>query len=165
MPALYVYGQLPRSVPALMRLVREEKGIYRQGGLGFLLVGKTIPKELEPTLRAMLEGENALERSMARRALIQMGVTERERDDLIRAMLESPQGAERLAAAQVLMDLGKPLMGVSAMKDLAARDDSGARSAPCRDWSRCCRVPGAPSVSRLPRHSSRSAGPRRRCRC
>ena len=141
--ALYVYGQLPRAVPALTRLVREEKGIYRQGGLGFLLVGKTIPKELEPTLRAMLGDENALERGMARRALIQMGVTERERDDLIRAMLESPKSAERLAAAQVLMDLGKPLDGGVRHEGLGRRDDSGCASAPCRDWSRCCRVPGA----------------------
>ena len=42
--ALYVYGQLPRAVPALMRLVREEKGIYRQGGPGVPAGGQDDPE-------------------------------------------------------------------------------------------------------------------------
>ena len=54
--AFLVYGRLQkesrRIVPAMARLVREETGTHRRSALGYLLMIKTIPKDLEPVLRA-----------------------------------------------------------------------------------------------------------------
>ena len=53
--AFLVFGRLQKEsrqiVPAMARLVREERGIHRRGALGYLLMIKTIPKDLEPVLR------------------------------------------------------------------------------------------------------------------
>jgi HEAT repeat protein len=125
--ALYVYGQLPRAVPALARLVREEEGNHRLGALGFLMAGKTIPKDLEPTLRTMLKSEYVWERIWTGQALIQLGIPEQERDAIIRAMLESSMSAERLAAANLWIHVGKPENAIPALKDLADRGDRDDR--------------------------------------
>ncbi len=125
--AFYVYGRLPQAVPALARLVREEKGTYRQGGLGFLLQGGTIPKDLEPRLREMMGSENPWERIQARQAMIRIGIPDGERQAIIQAMLDSPNPAERLAVAQTLLELGKPTMAIAALKDAAVKGDPGTR--------------------------------------
>jgi HEAT repeat protein len=127
--ALYVYGQLPRAVPALARLVCEEEGTLRQGAVGFLLAGKTIPRDLEPTLRRMLKSESVWERIWAVQALIQLGIPDRERDAIIKAMLGSPRSAERLAAARSLIQLGKPEATIPTLQDVAARGDREDRIA------------------------------------
>jgi HEAT repeat protein len=121
--ALYVYGQLPRAVPALARLAREEEGTLRQGAVGFLLAGKAIPRDLEPTLRTLLKSEYVWERIWAGEALIRLGVPDRERDAIIKTMLEGPRSAERLAAARFLIQLGKPEGAIPTLQDVAARGD------------------------------------------
>jgi HEAT repeat protein len=121
--ALYVYGRLPRAVPALARLVREEQGTHRQGALGFLLAGQTIPRDLEPSLRTMLKSEHVWERIWAGHALIRLGVPDRESNAIIKTMLESPRSAERLAAARSLIQLGKPEAAIPTLQDVAARGE------------------------------------------
>lgn len=125
--AFYVYGRLPQAVPALARLVREEKGTYRQGGLGFLLQCGTIPEDLEPRLREMMRSDILWERIWARQAVIRLGIPEQERKAIIQAMLDSPNPAERLAVAKSLLDLGKPTMAIAALKDAAVKGDPGTR--------------------------------------
>src|SRR5262249_17981349 len=129
--ALYVYGRLQaesrRVVPAMARLVREEKGTYRLDALGYLTMMRGVPKDLEPTLRGILDDNDANERIMARQALIQLGIPDPERDAIIRAMLASSNNTERLAAARSLIDLGKPELAISALKDVAGGADRGAR--------------------------------------
>lgn len=119
--ALYVYGQLPRAVPALARLVREEEGTLRQGAVGFLLAGWAIPEDLQPNLRTMLKSEDVWERIWAGGALIRLGILDRERDAIIQTMLEGASIAERLFAARYLIQLGKPEAAIPTLQDVAAR--------------------------------------------
>ena len=93
---LYVFGQSPRAVPAAQARpgAREQEGTHRLGALGFLMAGKTIPKDLEPTLRAILKSDYVWERIWSRRALIQLGIPDPERDAMIKGMVESPDNAE-----------------------------------------------------------------------
>jgi hypothetical protein len=69
------------------------------------MLSKTIPTDLEPTLRAMLENENPFERDQARLALILLGTPEAERDAMIQAMVESRDNARCLAAANLLIQI------------------------------------------------------------
>ena len=133
--ALCVYrvlqAQSQRVVPAMVRLIREENGTYRLQALMYLMMIKTIPKDLEPILRTMLTSDIAVERIDARKALILLGIADQERDAMIKSMLESPHLNERLAAAQLLIELGKPEMAIPALNDLVASGD-GATSAHAR---------------------------------
>ncbi len=133
--ALDVYGRLQadsrRVVPAMARLVREEKGTYRRDALGYLKRMRRIPKDLESILRGLLVDNDANERIMARQALIQLGIPEQERDAIIRTMLASSNSTERLAAAESLIDLGKPEPAISIIRDVAGGADRAARTTPC----------------------------------
>ena len=125
--ALYVFGQLPRAVPALARLVREEEGTHRVGGVGFLIVSKTIPKDLEPYLRAMLKNEDTNESHWARQALILLGIPDQERDAMLKPMLESPDSSERIAAVDLLFQVGKPERAIPVLEEMAARGSQANR--------------------------------------
>ena len=98
--ALYVLGTGRLAVPALARLAQEERGSHRGGALGFLMAMKTMPKELEPILRAMLKSDDVWGRFQARRALIELGVSDRRKPKtLIESMLKSHEDRERLEGA------------------------------------------------------------------
>jgi len=129
--ALFVYGRLQtearRVVPAMARIVREETGTYRLDALGYLSRMKSVPKDLEPTLRGLLNVSDANERIMARQALIQLGIPDQERDAIIQAMLASSTHNERLAAAGSLIELGKPELAISTIRDVAGGTDKGTR--------------------------------------
>jgi HEAT repeat protein len=123
--AFYVYGRLPQAVHAMARLVREEKGTYRQGALGFLLQGGPIPKDLEPRLRELMRSENLWERISARQTMIRLGISAQEREAIIQTMLDSPDPAERLAVAHSLIQLCKPTTAIAALKYAAVKGDQG----------------------------------------
>jgi HEAT repeat protein len=135
--ALLVYGRLkkesPRVIPALARMVREEQGNHRLGALGYLVEIKTIPKDLEPTLRALLQSEYIWERILTARALLLLGIPDRDRDAIIKTMLASPRSAERLAAARILLELGKPEPAITALKDLADTGEPDDRIAAAKE--------------------------------
>jgi HEAT repeat protein len=135
--ALYSYGRLQaesrRVVPAMARLVRAKEGTYRQDALGYLMFIRSVPRDLESTLRGLLDHVSVPERIMARRALIQLGIPDQERDAIIRSMLTSTNNTERMAAAYLLVDFGKPVPAISSVKDVAEGADSAMRErAP--DW-------------------------------
>ncbi len=123
--ALYVFGQGRRSLPAMARLVREENGSLRMGALGWLIMARTIPKDLEPDLRKMAKGDYVWERIWARRALVQLGIPDRERAAMIEAALQSSSGAERLDAAESLIKLGKGHTAIPVLRQLATSGDKG----------------------------------------
>lgn len=54
--ALHVFRHLnaeaKRVVPVLVRLIQEEEGTHRQIALHYLITMQTVPRDLEPTLRA-----------------------------------------------------------------------------------------------------------------
>jgi HEAT repeats len=137
--ALYAYGHLEidsqRVIPAMSRLIREEEGAHRLGALGYLTMMKTIPKDLEPALRELLNSKIPDERIFVRRALIVLGVPEQERDAMIKSMLESQHLTERLAAADLLIQIGKPEMAIPALKDLIASENNEIRARAARSLS------------------------------
>jgi HEAT repeat protein len=130
--ALYIFGRMQaeskRLVPAMVRLIREETGIYRLGGINYLTMIDMIPPELEPTLRALSRSELPDERISARKALILLGIPNQERDAMFKAMLESPHPNERLTAAHFLIQIGKRDMGMNALKSLEKSNDSAIRA-------------------------------------
>ncbi len=126
--ALYVLGQGSRAVPALARLVREEKGNHRLGALGWLKAMRTIPADLAPTLRVMITSDYVWERIWARQALMQLGIPDRERDAMIKAMVESSQNAERLEGARLLVQLGRSEQAVPILREIATRGSNEDRS-------------------------------------
>jgi HEAT repeat protein len=134
--ALYTYGRLhsesQRVVPAMSRLIREEEGTHRLAALGYLMMIKSIPKDLEPSLRALLTSDNPAERILVRQALIQFGISDQERDGMIKSMLESSHLTERLAAADLLIQIGKPEMAIPALKDLIASENNEIRARAAR---------------------------------
>jgi HEAT repeat protein len=119
--ALYVLGEGKRAVPALGRMVREEKAGDRLGALGLLKALNAISAELEPTLRVMTTSEQFSERFSARRALIQLGIPDRERDELIDAMLKSSHDEERLEGAFHLLELGRSEQAAPILREIATR--------------------------------------------
>jgi HEAT repeat protein len=127
--ALYVFRQGQRSVPAMAKLVREERGALRMGALGWLILAKNVPKDLEPIVREMLKTDNVSERIWVRRALFMLGITDRERTALIHAMLEGPEPAERLEAAELLIKLGNPNGAIPVLRELA---NSGTKAISAR---------------------------------
>ena len=126
--ALYVLGQGSRGVPALARLVREETGGEGLGALGFLMRMKTIPADLEPTLRTMLTSDYVWERIWARQALILLGIPARERDAMIKAMLESLHNSERLEGARLLVQLGQSEQAITVLQEIATRGSNADRA-------------------------------------
>ena len=126
--ALYVLGQGSRAVPALARLVREETGNHRLGALGFLLRVKTIPPELDPTLRAMMKSDYVWERIWARQALILYRMPAEEREAMIKAMASSSQNAERLEGARLLVHFGRSEGAIPVLRELAAHGSAEERA-------------------------------------
>jgi hypothetical protein len=108
--------------------VREETGNHRFGSLGFLLAMKSIPADLEPTLRAMITSDYVWERIWARQALCQLGIPEDERDAMIMAMVKSPQSAERLEGSRMLIHLGRPQQAVPVLQEIADRGSKEDRA-------------------------------------
>jgi HEAT repeat protein len=136
--ALYVLGQGTRAVPALARLVREETGSHRLGALGWLKSMKTIPPDLEPTLRAMMTSDYVWERISARQALMQLGIPDRERDAMIEVTIKSMQNAERLEGAQLLVQLGRFEQAGPVLREIAARgsNEDRAKADALLKWAR-----------------------------
>jgi HEAT repeat protein len=126
--ALYVLGQGTRAVPALARLMREETGSHRLGALGWLKTMKTIPPDLEPTLRAIMTSDLVRERISARQALMQLGISDRERDEMIEVMLKSLHNAERFEGAQLLVQLGRFEQAGPVLREIAARGSNEDRA-------------------------------------
>jgi HEAT repeat protein len=130
--ALQVFGRMKaeskRLVPAMVRLIREETGVYRLGAIGYLTMIDTIPPELEPALRALSKSEIPDERIAARKALIVLGIPDQERDAMIKAMLGSQHLNERLTAAYILIQLGKREMAINALKSLVESNDITIRA-------------------------------------
>jgi HEAT repeat protein len=126
--ALYVLGQGSKGVPALARLVREETGNHRLGGLGFLMAMKTIPADLEPTLRTMLTSDYVWERIWALQALIQLGIPAHERDAMTRAMLKSSHNSERLEGARLLVQLGQAEQAIPVLEEIATHGSNADRA-------------------------------------
>ncbi len=122
--ALSVQGRLQANstlvVPAMVRLIREEIGTYRLEAVGYLMIMKTVPGELEPDLRALLSSRIPDERIAARQALFLLGIPEPERDAMIKSMLESTHPNERFVAASILIELGKPEMAIPVLKAMIA---------------------------------------------
>ena len=112
----------------MARLVREENGSLRMGALGWLIMAKTIPKDLEPILRGMVTSDYVRERISARRALFQLGIPDRERAAMIDAALQSSFGAERLDAAESLIKLGKRDTAIPVLRQLATSGDKATRA-------------------------------------
>jgi HEAT repeat protein len=126
--ALYVLGQGSKGVPALARLVREETGIYRLGGLGFLMAMKTIPADLEPTLHTMLTSDYVWERIWARQALIHLGIPAQERDAMMKAMLGSLHDSERLEGARLLVQFGQAEQAIPVLEEIATHGSNADRA-------------------------------------
>ncbi len=121
--ALYVFGQAQRSVTAMARMVREEEGSLRMGALGWLIMAKSVPKDLERILRKMVITEDVGERIWVRRALFQIGIPERDRAAMIDAELHSLFAAERFDATDSLIKMGKGHSAVPVLTQLAASTD------------------------------------------
>jgi HEAT repeat protein len=119
--ALYMLGEGKRAVPALARMVREEKAGDRLGALGWLKTLNAISAELEPALRVMTTSEQFSECFSARRALIQLGIPDRERDEVIDAMLKSSHDEERLEGAFHLLELGRSEQAAPILREIATR--------------------------------------------
>jgi FimV-like protein len=130
--ALYAHRRLQsesqRVVPAMLRVIREEIGTYRLDALGYLMAIRAIPGDLEPLLRTLLKSHIPVERIEARRALIQVGISDSERDAMIKSMLESLHLDERLATAPLLIEFGKRELAIAVLEDLVASDDIAIRA-------------------------------------
>jgi HEAT repeat protein len=130
--ALQVQGRLltesQRVVPAMTRIIREEKGTYRLDALGYLTMIKIIPKELEPQLRAHLSSGIPDERISAVRALILMGIPDQERDALLESMVESQHLNERFTGAAILIEIGKPDLAIPVLRGVIASDNTAMRA-------------------------------------
>jgi hypothetical protein len=112
----------------MARLAREGKGNHRFGALGFLMAIKTIPPDLEPTLRGMLTSDDVWRRIWARQALIRLGMPDRERDAMIEAMLTSPEDAERIEGDRVLIQLDKPERAIPVLREIEFHRPQGIRA-------------------------------------
>jgi HEAT repeat protein len=121
--ALHVFGQDLRSVPAMVRLVREEKGNLRLGALCWLELAKSIPKDLEPILREMVKSDNVTERISGRQALFRLAIPAHERDAMIDAALKSPFDVERIDAAYWMIKLRKRDRAIPVLQQIAASAD------------------------------------------
>jgi HEAT repeat protein len=126
--ALYVLGEGKRALPALARMVREEKSGDRLGALGWLKALNAISAELEPALRVMTTSEQFSECFSARQALIQLGIPDRERDEVIDAMLKSSHDAERLEGAFHLLELGRSEQAAPILREIAIRGSKADRA-------------------------------------
>jgi HEAT repeat protein len=125
--ALYMMGQGQQSIPALVRLVREEHGSPRLGAMGCLLTMKTIPAEMEPTWLEMLASDSVEYRLSAAMALIQLGKA-RVAEPTLREMLGSPSPWHRLRAAEVLIGAGLAGGAIAPLRELARSEQRDVRS-------------------------------------